>query len=111
MQNNLEKQELEEVAVKKYVEKFSNSSFWGMENYPKNYNAIRKFIEEIVIGTKEKTAIFCEEEYQIFIKENNKETCDRIAKIVKQFSYLATDKWHRNAYEKIGNSILKKRVL
>ena len=92
MQNNLEKQELEEVAVKKYMEKFSNSSFWGMENYPKNYNAIRKFIEEIVIGTKEKTAIFCEEEYQEFIKENNKETLDEIAKIVKQFSYLATDK-------------------
>jgi len=71
MTNNLEKQELEEVAVKKYIEKFSDSSFWGMENYPKNYNAIRKFIEEIVIDTKEKTAIFCEEEYQEFIKENN----------------------------------------
>lgn len=35
---------------------------------------------------------------------------DEISKIVKQFSYLATDKWHRNAYEKIGNDILKRRI-
>lgn len=38
-----------------------------------------------------------------------KKYCDKIAKIVKQFSYLATDKWHRNAYNKIGNGLLKKR--
>lgn len=68
MKNNLEKQELEKVAVKKYVEKFSNSSFWGIENYPKNYNAIRKFVKEIVIDAKEKTSFFCEEQYQEFIK-------------------------------------------
>lgn len=96
--------------LQRFDDKFSNSSFWLDEkNYPKNYESVKKFISKINKEIEEETKVYCEEEYGKFIIEKNKEICDEIAKIVKQFSYLATDKWHKNAYNKIGNDILKRR--
>lgn len=96
--------------IKKFDDEFGNSSFWlDIKNYPKNYNLVKKFISKMSKEIEEETKIYCEEEYRKFIIEKNKEYFEEISKIVKQFSYLATDKWHRNAYNKIGNDILKSR--
>lgn len=96
--------------LERFDNKFSNSSFWLDEkNYPKNYKQVKEFIFKISKEIEEEVKIYCEEEYRKFIIEKDKEICDEISVIVKQFSYLATDKWHKNAYNKIGNDILKKR--
>ena len=96
--------------LERFDDEFSNSSFWIDErNYPKNYKTVKKFISKIYEKIEEETKIYCEEEYKKFIIEKNKEIHDEISKIVKQFQYLATDKWHKNAYNKIGNDILKRR--
>lgn len=98
--------------LKRFDDEFSDSSFWvDQENYPKNYKLIKKFISKISEKIKREVEIYCEEEYRKFIIEKNKENCDEIAKIVKHFSYLATDKWHKNAYDKIANDVLSNRKL
>jgi hypothetical protein len=98
--------------LEEFDNNFSSSSFWiDNKNYPKNYNLVKKYISKIYKEIKEEVETHCEEEYRKFIIEKNKENCDEIAVIVKQFQYLATDKWHKIAYNKISNDILKRRKL
>lgn len=44
--------------------------------------------------------------YEQGVRDERIEQNEEIRKIVKQFQYLATDKWHKGAYEKIGNEAL-----
>lgn len=53
---------------------FSNSDFWGLHNYPKNYKEIKKFVLTIVEKTEENTKKYCSEEFDKFEKSINSKT-------------------------------------
>ena len=60
--------QIEKDIIRDFEERFSNSDFW-IDNYPANYHEIKRFVKEIIKEVKEKTEIFCEEQYQEFLKE------------------------------------------
>ena len=68
----IDKNQFEKDAVAEFDDKFSNSEFW-LENYPKNYKEIKKFVIKIVKETEEKTKVYCLEQYDDFYKELKKE--------------------------------------
>ena len=65
--SNLQKQIVKD-AISEFEERFSSSDFW-IDNYPANYYEIKRFIKEVIKKVEEKTEIFCESQYQDFLKE------------------------------------------
>ena len=67
------KNQLEKEIMEQFDTEFSCSELWDLDNYPKTYNAVKKFIREILKKTEIETEIRCEKEYRVFIKEMRKE--------------------------------------
>lgn len=77
MKNQIEIKKWEE----EFEKKFSTSDFWiDSENYPKNYNSVKKFIKELLNKHREEIREECETQYRDFIKEMNSEHKDELLK-------------------------------
>jgi len=79
----IDKNQFEKDAVREFDTRYSNSIFWDITNYPKNYYSIKDFIKKIVKETEGKTTIFCLEQYDEFLKESETENLRNPKKRIK----------------------------